>query len=839
MQVTHHADHVTHAVIGGAETIEFGISNDAAFFQILSSTLYSDQRLAVAREVLCNAWDIHIRAKKTDVPIVVVISEKEIIVRDYGFGIAPKMMGPLYGTYGGTDKENNGTETGGFGLGCKSPFAYTDHFEVTSWFEGTKTIYNLSKSSADKMGKPGITPIVSLPCGSDVGLQVRIPLKSLSDQVIFSDLFHRVACNGEMLVNLNGTIVPGLPLSTSAENWLITLHSPLSANTSKLYVRYGNVIYPVYPHSSYQDEYASIRGFLDGLRSYHRGSSYKIIFQAEPNTISVTPSRESLSMQERTIKTVSQLLKSFIHKEDLDKQIASESYHILDRQIELSKEKRNIGALMCADKKIPGLIDDNSKPDLPHINNVSKLAEQFVRKQYPNDDVFYAKDIGMRLDSAIELGVGQRGHLLKVKQAIISPDSPLKHRQRLRKPLPKGKTHKHLVKPHEWFKRSVLRPLYRDMASNPVIEPKLLTICESSNYHRGINLEDPKSLHFSEIGHYLPILRRVLVLTYSKHELWDRIKASPDVKAYGSAQHVWVYKAPQAKTKIEAIREFFKKRGFVLIDFTTEIEIKNYRPVKDPAAPPRPKRTKLEGYPSLNGVYHLTKPTRVDNCFLEGQPRVKTPKLYASIIYSKAEMRDLSLCGLDRKTSQNVIKLFGEDCAVVRTKPQAEKLKAAGLMELGDYITNHICDRVTQSKVFQDYWTEDLSRAFGNNDGQESDEDDQKIATMLFDIKEVRVAIGLKYHLDIQDRLILEIWRSILDHGYRYNQRPAIIAAKQKVEAISKDKLILDFAEQIKNGSPLGLFSPKALRRFSDNSAANSSTELDRIAKITKIALLG
>lgn len=62
MQVNHTADHITHAFIGGHKTIEFGISNSAEFFQILSSTLYSDQHLAVAREVLCNAWDAHIRA---------------------------------------------------------------------------------------------------------------------------------------------------------------------------------------------------------------------------------------------------------------------------------------------------------------------------------------------------------------------------------------------------------------------------------------------------------------------------------------------------------------------------------------------------------------------------------------------------------------------------------------------------------------------------------------------------------------------------------------------------------------------------------------------------------
>ena len=93
MQVTHSADHM---LTGGAKTIEFGISNDAAFFHILSSTLYSDQRLAVAREVLCNVWDAHIRAGITDKPIEVTITDLWV---------------PWDGTYGGTDKNNNGLET--------------------------------------------------------------------------------------------------------------------------------------------------------------------------------------------------------------------------------------------------------------------------------------------------------------------------------------------------------------------------------------------------------------------------------------------------------------------------------------------------------------------------------------------------------------------------------------------------------------------------------------------------------------------------------------------------------------------------------------------------------
>lgn len=57
MQVSQVNDHISHAVIGGMAPINFSISNSAEFFHILSSTLYSDQILAVVREVLCNAWD--------------------------------------------------------------------------------------------------------------------------------------------------------------------------------------------------------------------------------------------------------------------------------------------------------------------------------------------------------------------------------------------------------------------------------------------------------------------------------------------------------------------------------------------------------------------------------------------------------------------------------------------------------------------------------------------------------------------------------------------------------------------------------------------------------------
>ena len=130
MQVTHEKDHITHAVIGGSQTIDFGISNSAEFFNILSSSLYTDQILAVVREVICNAWDAHIEAGMTHVPIKITTTQDEFIVQDFGHGIPKDKIGEIYGVYGKSSKKDNGEVTGGFGLGCKSPFAYTDHFEV-------------------------------------------------------------------------------------------------------------------------------------------------------------------------------------------------------------------------------------------------------------------------------------------------------------------------------------------------------------------------------------------------------------------------------------------------------------------------------------------------------------------------------------------------------------------------------------------------------------------------------------------------------------------------------------------------------------------------------------
>lgn len=313
MLVANSEERITHAVIGGEETMDFGISNNAEFFQILSSSLYSNQILAVVREVMCNAWDAHIESGKQDTPIYVSIKDNELIVRDYGTGIPKDKIKEVYGIYGQSTKRLNGQVTGGFGLGCKSPFAYQDHFEVTSWNQEEQGIYAMCRSSADSGGKPGITPIVFIPT-EESGLQVKVMIKP-HDVPAFRKYIKAVASNGEMLVKFQDasigsdpTVLQVIPYSKAKHNFTI-LSWGITDMHSTVNVRYGNVIYPVEQQDAIKQEYAEVVRVLAGLSGGRRNNS--LVLQAEPHSICVAPSREALSMQPKTLETLRKLMTDF------------------------------------------------------------------------------------------------------------------------------------------------------------------------------------------------------------------------------------------------------------------------------------------------------------------------------------------------------------------------------------------------------------------------------------------------------------------------------------------------------------------------------------------------
>lgn len=301
MQVTHIEEAKSHVVVGGQNVRAFGMSDTAEFFELLSNALYSNKRMAVVREVLCNAWDAHIASGRQDIPVRITLDNQKLVFKDSGFGIHDQVIGPIYCVYGNSTKSHNGEENGGFGLGSKAPFAYTDHFTVTSCHQGTKTVYAISRGSAETNGKPDFRTVVSVPT-KEQGLEVHIPIKKISDVLVFRSLIAQITLFGDMNVELNGVALPRLPFSSAPDGaMLIARESPVlgefALGFEPIWVRYGTVIYPV----ADEEYYAKYYNVLKGLTLNNK---YILVLQAPPNKISVTPSRESLSMTDMTKSTL-------------------------------------------------------------------------------------------------------------------------------------------------------------------------------------------------------------------------------------------------------------------------------------------------------------------------------------------------------------------------------------------------------------------------------------------------------------------------------------------------------------------------------------------------------
>ena len=106
---------------------------------------YSDPATAVLREYAVNGFDSHVEAGIASRPISVTLPTKlepHLTIRDYGKGLTPEQIENLFCSYGASSKRDSNDYTGCLGIGCKSAFAVTDSFTVTTFHGGKARTYN-------------------------------------------------------------------------------------------------------------------------------------------------------------------------------------------------------------------------------------------------------------------------------------------------------------------------------------------------------------------------------------------------------------------------------------------------------------------------------------------------------------------------------------------------------------------------------------------------------------------------------------------------------------------------------------------------------------------------
>lgn len=130
---------------GNLEEQFFSVQDQGMIFDILRNKMYSNPILAICREISCNARDAHREVGKQDVPIEICLPNHlspVFKIKDFGPGISPDRMSNVFIKYTASTKRNDNIQTGGFGLGAKTPFSYSDTFNIVTVFNGIK--YNYS-----------------------------------------------------------------------------------------------------------------------------------------------------------------------------------------------------------------------------------------------------------------------------------------------------------------------------------------------------------------------------------------------------------------------------------------------------------------------------------------------------------------------------------------------------------------------------------------------------------------------------------------------------------------------------------------------------------------------
>lgn len=181
--------------VGGAEPTQrakMGIQakDMHVVLDILRHKIYSNPKRTIVQEICSNARDAHRERDKIEggdkwakTPIEIKLPDKydnSFYIKDFGVGIDPERMFDVFINYGSSTKRDDDSETGGFGLGAKSPFSYTDQFGIVCVTPDDNGDLWLRQYAAIIDGKDGyVSEVEARPAkdGEERGTKIVIPIE--------------------------------------------------------------------------------------------------------------------------------------------------------------------------------------------------------------------------------------------------------------------------------------------------------------------------------------------------------------------------------------------------------------------------------------------------------------------------------------------------------------------------------------------------------------------------------------------------------------------------------------------------------------------------------------
>lgn len=283
------------------QSFESEISDPKVMMLIVRDKLYAHKLRTPIQEYIANAIDSQIVAKNESTPLRLVLPtllEPTLKIRDFGTGMSEEKVRKVFSQYTASDKRENLDLIGGFGLGSKSAFAYTDKFTIVSYYNGIKHSYvAYAPSQLDLV----FTPLASSKTNEPNGVEIQIPIKpadisqaieAVTRMVILlpvcpeminypiefkKDIYNNFY-NAILEDNKNFSVFDSSKIPRDAAK-------ALNLDQNSYFIRYNNIPYLIANHYSYS---------FDRQVQAKCKSKLIVMFKAPLGTFQIPPSREIL-----------------------------------------------------------------------------------------------------------------------------------------------------------------------------------------------------------------------------------------------------------------------------------------------------------------------------------------------------------------------------------------------------------------------------------------------------------------------------------------------------------------------------------------------------------------
>lgn len=782
MEVSRQNDSVTHVVMGNQESVAMGVSDSAALMHIFSTALYTHPELATVREVICNGWDGHIVVGKQDVPLKINITPEGVLtIQDFGPGIPHDKIGPIYGMFGNSTKRDDSTVTGGFGLGSKAPFAYTDNFEVTSCHDGMKSIYRMSKSSAESMGKPTIDTMVRIPT-TESGLTVKIHLKHTAHISTFIRLITEVLVLGEIKAELNGDLIPVLPLDKAPQGYIVTNFK--GTLTSKINVRYGNVVYPVPCHAFFGEIWEQIRKGVDTLYDS------RIIFMLPPDSVTIAPNREALIFMEATLNTLKNTFSKF-------------GAYSLPKDNSVNRAvKQNMATQLNATIREEGGVE-SPKDWVKHIQ-LKDETEMSLRGELQYAYTLRKAVVAYRAAKQDNFVMGNLGHCVvkRLQQTRIAgsvnKELAKKFERAIRRQtaISRGRGQKHQQTRHvnhldNAFKRHIMLPLKQLIAgSEGLLEWSMVHFPWQRYTNANTEIKQANWKIVNEAVSLVSFLKPRVLLARSQTAIRNYF-AGIYHECGGNTDGWIIYQVPKSEKQYSDIENCFSEAGY---EVTWYLPARAVAERKDSGAlEPKVKKVspKRKGYLTLTSsfdgdVFSLTHAR--STC--KPDAHVKDPVAYVDLVKRR------SLVDYSVNASHAILKLLGDQIAVV-TSVQAAKLKEKGVPSMQEYVTQYADDELVKQKDFPRY----LSFSYYLREERGSSQGIDGLILNMCAHKTLMDAVGLRFHVSAHTSLLATLFE---DRGY-YGPGKKMDKCNELAQKVKASPVLQETRQKIRS-SPWGRY---------------------------------